>query len=168
MLPVLAPQPVLLRHRARPRRALQRQSCSDTEHGRAGLSNGEPPTAPAGTACCPCSRRSQSCSDTEHGRAGLSNGEPPTAPAGTACCPCSRRSQSCSDTEHGRAGLSNDVGLCVGSCLRPCATHSIDDSAAALAPLASPPPPGTERNRLGTPADRNFIVTFITSGGDLE
>ncbi|CAH2044284.1 unnamed protein product, partial [Iphiclides podalirius] len=66
--------------------------------------------------------------------------------------PLPARRQTYSDGR-GRAGLYNDKGLCVGSCIRQCvcpnATYSIDDSAAAVAPLS--PRNGThhaERTRL--------------------
>ncbi|XP_045537308.1 uncharacterized protein LOC106718294 [Papilio machaon] len=53
--------------------------------------------------------------------------------------PLPARRQTYSDGR-GRAGLYNEKGLCVGSCIRQCVcsnTYSIDDSAAALAPLTT-------------------------------
>ncbi|CAK1555503.1 unnamed protein product [Leptosia nina] len=51
--------------------------------------------------------------------------------------PLPARRQTYSDGR-GRAGLYNEKGLCVGACIRQCVcasgTHSIDDSAAAMAP----------------------------------
>ncbi|XP_063386863.1 insulin receptor substrate 1-B [Cydia fagiglandana] len=51
------------------------------------------------------------------------------------------RRQTVSEGQRPRAGLSNEKGLCVGSCIRQCVcstnTYSIDDSAAAIAPLTT-------------------------------
>ncbi|XP_049876314.1 insulin receptor substrate 1 isoform X2 [Pectinophora gossypiella] len=66
------------------------------------------------------------------------------------------RRQTYSDAR-GRAGLANDKGLCVGSCIRQCvcaATHSVDDSAAALAPLATKHDAGPLRNRCDSMPSR--------------
>ncbi|XP_068617786.1 insulin receptor substrate 1 isoform X3 [Battus philenor] len=57
----------------------------------------------------------------------------------------------------GRAGLYNDKGLCVGSCIRQCvctATYSIDDSAAAIAPLTPRNDATTLRNRCDSMPSR--------------
>ncbi|XP_063365848.1 serine/arginine repetitive matrix protein 1 [Cydia amplana] len=51
------------------------------------------------------------------------------------------RRQTVSEGQRPRAGLTNEKGLCVGSCIRQCVcstnTYSIDDSAAAIAPLTT-------------------------------
>ncbi|KAM3956971.1 LOW QUALITY PROTEIN: uncharacterized protein ACR2FA_009019 [Aphomia sociella] len=55
----------------------------------------------------------------------------------------------------GRAGLANEKGLCVGSCIRQCvcptATYSVDDSAAAIAPL-------TPKNAENQPPNNSLIT----------
>ncbi|XP_039756396.1 insulin receptor substrate 1 isoform X7 [Pararge aegeria] len=70
--------------------------------------------------------------------------------------PLPARRQTYSDGR-GRAGLYNEKSLCMGSCIRQCvcsATRSIDDSAAAVAPLTPRHDSSTLRKRCETMPSR--------------
>ncbi|XP_061379348.1 insulin receptor substrate 1 isoform X4 [Danaus plexippus] len=78
--------------------------------------------------------------------------------------PLPARRQTYSDGR-GRAGFYNDKGLCVGSCIRQCvcAANTIDDSAAAVAPLT---PLTHDSSSLRKRCDT--MPTRASSGLDLE
>ncbi|XP_047992287.1 insulin receptor substrate 1 isoform X3 [Leguminivora glycinivorella] len=69
------------------------------------------------------------------------------------------RRQTVSEGQRPRAGLSNEKGLCVDSCITQCVcstTYSIDDSAAAIAPLTTNDATGPFRNRCDSMPSKAF------------